>query len=399
MKNYQYKILGEWTGEEVSAERIRELVTNGSLTPYDFIKVQVTENGEKKWKKFMIRKHADEEFSMEEEFKEIEQDRAKLHSIRAKLDQLWKAQRDSLLAKITGTNPEKALDITRGDKIEFLPIHKKANEKQQVHRFVKDIEESCLIYWREAEDLFETPDNNEPEGGLQKAIKSGLQADCLNNPEKYCIDGLEGDAELDDVAYVEKRKKVEDWLHSKEFHSQWGAYIFYENDEPLYVGETGLRKSKDRKWKNGTYGKRFLEGDSAHFPSRKPSIKDKEWSFNCTKIRILLLNTYGKKGDSVKKEKSQAMERLLILKYDLAKLQNTKPGTKQSPLDDILSKLESEITGLCHDGELVEKGKKSEKQKAKLKGEKTKLENKIKKLTNELPSEPVKNDQPEQEEQ
>ena len=48
------------------------------------------------------------------------------------------------------------------------------------------------------------------------------------------------------------------------------------------------------------------------------------------------------------------MERLLILKYDLDKLKNKNPGTKQSSVDDILSKLESEITGLCEDGELAD---------------------------------------------
>jgi len=341
MSDFKYKMLGEWTGP-VSAERILQLITNGTLNPYDLIMKEGQED-----KKSIICNHDD--------FKEnIWREWAKLRSVRAKLDQLWKAQRDSLLAAITGTNPEKTLEIIRGDKIEFLPIHKKADEKQQVHRFVEDIEKSCLSYWRKAEDLLETQDNNEPEGGLQKAIKSGIHADCLKKPEKYCIDGLEGYAELDDVAYVEKRKKVEDWLHSKEFYSQWGAYIFYDNDEPLYVGETGLSKSKVGKWKNGTYGKRFLESDSAHFPKGKPSIKDKEWSFKCTKIRILLLNTFGKKGDSVKKEKSQAMERLLILKYDLDKLKNKNPGTKQSSVDDILSKLESEITGLCEDGELAD---------------------------------------------
>ena len=88
MKNYQYKILGKWTSEEVSAERIRELVTNGTLNPYDFIRKNLAEDRkDPQWKKFMIRKHADEEFTKEEEFKDIDQDWTKLQSVRTMLDQ------------------------------------------------------------------------------------------------------------------------------------------------------------------------------------------------------------------------------------------------------------------------------------------------------------------------
>ena len=155
---YQYrdKVNGQWITFFVTAKRIRELVINGTLNPYDFIRKNLNEVGkDPQWKKFMIRKHADEEISQEEEFKDIVKDWTKLLSVRTKLDQLWKAQRDSLLAKITQTDSEKTLDKTRGDKIPFKPIHKTGNISQ-VHRFVKDIEESCLSYWRKAEDILET---------------------------------------------------------------------------------------------------------------------------------------------------------------------------------------------------------------------------------------------------
>ena len=367
---YQYrdKVNGQWITFFVTAKQIRELVINGTLNPYDFIRKNVNEVGkDPQWKKFMIRKNADEEITQEEEFKDIVQDWTKLLSVRTKLDQLWKAQRDSLLAKITQTDSEKTLDKTRGDKIPFKPIHKTGNISQ-VHRFVKDIEESCLSYWRKAEDILETLGNNEPEGCLQKEIKNGVRADCFKNPNKYCIDGLERVEVIDGEAYEKKKQKVRDWLSRSGFYNKWGVYIFYNGDgKPEYIGEAAPFTDRFGNWRNGNFGDRFFNNTNSHFQTKKP------WCLQFTKIRILLLNTFGGNAESVKKEKSQAMERMLILKYNLDELQNIQSGTKKSPADDILSKLESEVEGLCDDGELIE-------MEARFKQEKEKLQLEIERL-------------------
>ena len=329
MSDFKYKMLGEWRGP-VSAERILQLITNGTLNPYDLIMKEGQED-----KKSIICKHDDFK-------KDIGREWAKLRSVRAKLDQLWKAQRDSLLAAITGTNPEKTLEIIRGDKIEFLPIHKKADEKQQVHRFVEDIEKSCLSYWRKADkDLLSQYYTDEPKKIFQKEIKKWVKEECLKKPDKYSIDQLSECSNSGEKEYKLKKNKVLGWLAKSQLCRKWGIYIFYDiNDQPLYVGETATRQTTGGGWTNGNFEDRAKD----HFN------KAKKWALRCTKIRILLLNTWNNSFKDV----SQAMERLLILKYDLDKLKNKNPGTKQSSVDDILSKLESEITGLCEDGELAD---------------------------------------------
>tara|TARA_Y100000588_G_scaffold394669_1_gene516432 strand:+ start:2172 stop:3269 length:1098 start_codon:yes stop_codon:yes gene_type:complete len=351
-------MLGKWSNQCVSSARIRELVTNGTLTPFDYIKAKKVAEGEKsKWEKpKMILRH--------DGFKEkVEKDWAKLQNVRTMLNQLWKAQRDSLLAKITKTEPEPS----------FKSFRSKENKKNLKNKLQK----GCVRFWNDDVDVLKE-NSYSPKKRLQNAIKTGVKAECLNNSTKYkyILDDLNGGDDLDQAAYETKRKEVEDWLFKLDLHNKWGVYIFYDNEKPLYVGETGLRKSSE-KWINGTYHKRFFELSDEHFPLTKPSIKDKEWSLKCTKIRILLLNTHGAKDDSIEKIKSQEMERLLILKYGLEELLNEKPGTKKGPIDDVLSELESEIDGLCDDGELLDI-------EAKFKQEKEKLQQEIERLNQKL---------------
>jgi hypothetical protein len=357
MKNYQYKVFGKWTGEEVSAERIRELVTNGSLTPYDFIREEVTENGEKKWKKFMICKHGDEEFT------NIREDWAKLQSVRTRLDELWKAQRDSLLSQITGTEAEAELNELR---------RKKNNEKLK-----NKLQKDCVSFWNDDVDVL-IENSPSPQKILQIQIKKKIAADCLNNPEKFTLDGLSGEVSLDQAAYESKRKKIEDWLCASGFSNESGVYIFYVNEKPLYVGETALRLTKGGNWNNGTFIKRFFEGDAAHFTKEIPS-DGKTWTLLCTKIRFFLPKNKSTTA-GIQKINAQEMERLLILKYGLEELLNEKPGTKKSPIDDILRELESEIDGLCDDGELLKKGATHDREKEKWNKKQKELEKKLAEL-------------------
>lgn len=207
---------------------------------------------------------------------------------------------------------------------------------------------------------------------MQKEIKTGVRADCFNNPNRYCIDGLERVEVIDGEAYEKKKQKVRDWLSRSNFYNEWGVYIFYNGDgKPEYIGEAAPFSDRFGNWRNGKFGDRFFDNTNSHFRTKKP------WCLQCTKIRILLLKTFGGNAESVMKEKSQAMERLLILKYNLDELQNIQSGTKKSPADDILSKLESEVEGLCDDGELIE-------MEARFKQEKEKLQLEIERLKQKL---------------
>ena len=322
---YQYrdKANGHWISEPVNGKRIQELVTQGTLTSDDFLR----EAGQ------MIRNA----------FPEAEKHWAKLRRIRVELNKLWEAQLDSLMSKIT--NP----DFTRP---EAEPSFYKFRSKENAENLKNKLEKGCVSFWNDDVDVL--IENSEPQKILQKAIKRKIAADCLNYPEKFTLDGLSGEVALDQAAYESKRKKIKDWLCASGFSTKSGVYIFYNNEKPLYVGETALRLKKDGNWSIGTFNDRFFNGSAAHFTKEIPSSKDKGWSRLCTKIRIFLPKSTDTNA-GIQKTNAQEMERLLILKYDLDELDNKQPGTKKGPIDDILSELESEIDGLCDDGELLKK--------------------------------------------
>ena len=265
-----------------------------------------------------------------------------------------------MLAKITGTEAEAELNGLR---------RKKNNEKLK-----NKLQKDCVSFWNDDVDVL-IENSPSPQKILQIQIKKKIAADCLNNPEKFTLDGLSGEVSLDQAAYESKRKKIEDWLCASGFSNESGVYIFYVNEKPLYVGETALRLTKGGNWNNGTFIKRFFEGDAAHFTKEIPS-DGKTWTLLCTKIRFFLPKNKSTTA-GIQKINAQEMERLLILKYDLDELRNEKPGTKKGPIDDILSELESEIDGLCDDGELLDV-------KAKFKQEKEKLQLEIERLNQKL---------------
>ena len=89
------------------------------------------------------------------------------------------------------------------------------------------------------------------------------------------MEGLHSVDDLDQVAYMAKRKVIEDWLCSSGFLNEWGVYIFYDNEKPLYVGETGLRKKVAIIGIMELFIKRFFEGNGAHFTKEIPSSNDK----------------------------------------------------------------------------------------------------------------------------
>jgi hypothetical protein len=342
MKNYQYKILGKWVGgneEPILAERIRELVTNGSLTPYDFIREEVTENGAKKWKKFMICKHGDEEFT------NIREDWAKLQSVRTRLDKLWKAQRDSLLAQITGTDAE----------AELIRLRRENN-------FSEETEAVCLGYWR-------TDKNDKIIGALRKEMSERSTKD---SPYSFKFEKPEG-------SLAEKRDEIFKWFqqnnsNESKIEKGFGCYSFENDEGVLYVGEASSR----------TFKARMVD----HFANGK------EWCEKADLVNFWLLdNSKLKSGTS--KQRAQLLERVLILYHQPSLnltegMKEIKGGEIRSDTDILLDNIKSEITGLCEDGELSE-----------LKGVKKKLRKQKKDIApsseqNQGPSEPATSDKPEE---
>ena len=331
MKKYQYKILGKWVGP-VKPERIRELVTNGTLNPYDFIRKNLAEDGkDPQWKKFMIRKHVDEEFSKEEEFKDIDQDWTKLLSVRTKLDQLWKTQRDSLLAKITGTEAEAEL-----------------NGLRRKNDFSEKAEGECLSYWRNEPDGLKDK-NDECKGALnieiRKRIGGGLPGKCLPGLNHSSI----GEA-MDPVAYDSKKNEVRNWLEKNGLDHPGGVYLFERNGDLLYVGQTtsGI---------NSGFGERIVNG---HFQQEKTNPIKNSKCHECDTITIYPVNNGV--GTGPEQTRTWDLEKMFIRKqkgrdndYDGTLNSKKSDGDNNyiNPIEKILSFLKTEIEDLCKDEELL----------------------------------------------
>ena len=138
---YRDKVKGGWISEPVSRERILELVTSGTLTPYDFVKVG-----------FESKLICDlwEDNTAEEHW-------AMLRKIRVDLNRYWEVQLDSLMSKITKTKTELSFDKL------------KSSSYQRIQK--KEIEHGLLTYWRSApsdvnkleKEIKRRHYNNEPE--------------------------------------------------------------------------------------------------------------------------------------------------------------------------------------------------------------------------------------------
>lgn len=298
MNEYEYKISGEWTGP-VPADRIRELVTNGTLNPYDFIRG----NGEKS----MISKHG--------EFTNFREDWVKLRSVRVKLDQLWKTKRDALLAKITGTEPEEKL-----------------SELQNNNPTINKIIDECKNYWRKEPDGLEV-DGIKEKGALNIEIKKRIRGAVPVPVLKDLLVPIDNEPELNDANYQAKRIVVRDWLRDKSLAAEFGVYVFEKHDDIIYVGQTAPPNN------GGGFERRIIDG---HFTNRE------EWCQKCTTIRVFKLNQNVGKGTP--DDKCRALERLILF-YKFGNqdtLLNQQKGASHSSMDEIDKFINSEINKLVN---------------------------------------------------
>ena len=291
MSVYKFRILGLWVQDAVEKERIYELLTNGTLSPYDLIKRTSGDGRDQR----VISKH--EDFDPDEVWKSWR----KLINLRSKLDELWKSQRDSLLAKITETEPESNLSQLR-----------------KASNYEDTVRENCLTFWR-----------NEPVGRslLDKQIK---KRHYTTQFKSYIAKGLSFDS-------------LSNWLAGQGLDGNFGCYAFFNNSSDsevqtcLYVGMTAKLGFRQR-LKN-------------HFDNTKSCTQ------NFHKIHFWRINKKSVPGtselDELKKRQIRCwvLEKLLIKKYQ--PLENDTKGNLKDSCDKIIDIIHSEIRGLCQDGELL----------------------------------------------
>lgn len=207
MDEYEYKFLGKWikvpdtSHEEVTPEpkeRIRELLINGTLSPFDFIRV----NGQKS----MISKH--------EDFRNAFDDWERLRSVRVKLNRLWKGQLDEIMASITsGMNTQQRI-LGAEENI----------QKVRLEMDEYEIEDEIKKYWQSGEGFLDA-----------EIAKRSYRDYPKSSPVLQCASP---GCEMAEVAYQEKMEKLIEWLSSTGEGENAGIYVFKNSTSVIYVGQT-----------------------------------------------------------------------------------------------------------------------------------------------------------------
>ena len=203
---YRSKVDDQWVLQSVTKEQIEELLIRGTLTPYDFVKVENNNDG--------INGYSDPVMIIRlQEFESAEKLSTELRKIRLKYQSLWDGQLDEIMALISS-----GLKVTLA-----------GNAINNPEPSLKDHRE-----------------NFEPEEILSD-VRKGWQDG--NNPNS--LDGLVG-REIDRrkkesepnskkiVTTIDKPKiqQIYEYLSAEGLDSKKGVYVFKSHGNVIYVGKT-----------------------------------------------------------------------------------------------------------------------------------------------------------------
>ncbi len=306
MKKYKYrsKVHGKWLDEPVEADRILEFVTRGTLTPYDF----VLKEGE-----------TDSEMILDE-FPEAEDKWAKLRKIRVKLNKLWEAQLDEIMAIISSGLHEKISSRQSEHSLEKFRNHFRSH-------FIQD----------ELKGLWS-------DGVSSQFIKNEINYRKLAGDPKESINLTPNAEEKKYLNFSDLDHKYQDLkqsLKSRRVLKDRGVYVFWSGDEVTYVGKA--RKN---------FGRRFKE----HF-SKQKSLCDKEqfdekdvrFLHDATKVELYFLKM------NIGSKPITEFESLMIFRHGKPdnKFQprdNRNSGSSHNPLEVALTIIDQEVSELKSTG-------------------------------------------------
>jgi len=295
---YRDKVNGSWISKGVTADQILELVTRGTLTPYDSVLEEGKSNPE------MIC----------EIFPEAEECWSLLRKIRLNLNRLWEAQLDDIMAMISsGQHPNLQL--------------------RQAERTLEDFRNKLTF--------------SSIENELKKLWNTGDNSNFVSNEIKYrkgandpvdLIDlcpSAEEDEYLSSEDLDKKYQDLEQKLQTK--RKDRGVYVFWSGYEPTYVGKA-----------TKNFGRRFKE----HYKKQKKLCDKNQFDENdvrflhdATKVQLYALKM--NVGDKPIAE----FESLMIFYRGNANNQfrprdNRNSGSRDNPLQVALKIIEQEIAEL-----------------------------------------------------
>jgi len=300
---YRDKVNGQWIKDPVSEERILELVTRGTLTPYDFVR---KEGGDKPQ---MIRNA----------FPEAVEHWAMLRKIRVDLNKLWEAQLDDIMAIISsGHHP----------RIQLREAENSLNKFRDSFSLKKIKDEIRRVWGNETQSSF-----------VQNEIKHRKLA---NDPLEFVhLDGDEEEKEILSLSNFEhKFQNLKQNLKSRNAWKKRGVYVFWSGDKVTYVGKA-----------ERTFGRRFKQ----HYREQRQLCSDdngkskRRFLHDATKVELYLLRI------NVGTNPITEFESLMIFHHgdsskDFRPRDNLNSGSASNPLGAAMKIIEIEVGELRSTG-------------------------------------------------
>ena len=299
---YRNKITGILIDQPVDKDMILELVSRGTLTPYDFVQICVDGNDDPSLK------------MITEVFPESIEKWALLRKIRSYFNKLWEAQLDDIMAMISsGQHPNLQL--------------------RQAERTLEDFRNKLTFssIENELKKLWNTGDSS---NFVRNEIMYRKRAnDPVEIIDLYPVAGEEEYLSADDLD--KKYQDLEEKLQSRS--RDRGVYVFWSGDEPTYVGKA-----------RQNFGQRF----SQHFEKQKLLCDQNQFDENdvrflhdATKVQLYTLKM--NVGDKPITE----FESLMIFYRGNANNKfrprdNRNSGSSDNPLQVALKIIEQEIAEL-----------------------------------------------------
>ena len=299
---YRNKITGILIDQPVDKDMILELVSRGTLTPYDFVQICVDGNDDPSLK------------MITEVFPESIEKWALLRKIRSYFNKLWEAQLDDIMAMISsGQHPNLQL--------------------RQAERTLEDFRNKLTFssIENELKKLWNTGDSS---NFVRNEIMYRKRAnDPVEIIDLYPVAGEEEYLSADDLD--KKYQDLEEKLQSRS--RDRGVYVFWSGDEPTYVGKA-----------RQNFGQRF----SQHFEKQKLLCDQNQFDENdvrflhdATKVQLYTLKM--NVGDKPITE----FESLMIFyrgnsNNKFRPRDNRNSGSSDNPLQVALKIIEQEIAEL-----------------------------------------------------
>ena len=305
-KKYKYRDRdnGDWIKNPVSEERIQEFVRRGTLTPYDFVK-----EGE-----------SDPQM-IYNAFPEAKENWTLLRNIRLKLNKLWEAQLDEIMAIVSSGLLSKTKEKQRRCETSLKNFRKKFSSdqiKDEIKRLWSDEPNSSFI-----EDEIK-----------YRKLKSDPKTFDLRAPSSGKKEGL-----LSEEDFKEKFESLEQDL--KKPLKKKGVYVFWAGEKVTYVGEAtvGFKKRFNQHYND-------QKGLTDKYPSDiNPSdINDKWFLHDATKLELYMLKKLGTQSIS-------EFESLMIFRHgdpdnNYLPRDNKQSGSSTAPVEVALKIIDSEIREL-----------------------------------------------------